>query len=63
VALIKFFMEQVLLNFGMVAVVVVDADGRFRNTFEATRKMLKLSFWLLSRGNHKGNSVERYHSF
>ena len=26
-------------------------------------KLLKLTFWPLSRGNHKGNSVERYHRF
>ena len=44
VAFIKIFMEQVVLNFGMVAVVVVDVDGRFRNTFEAMCKILKLIF-------------------
>ena len=42
---------------------VVDADSRFRSTFEAMCKLLKLTFWSISRGNHKGNSVERYHSF
>ena len=36
----------------MVAVVVVDADSRFRSTFEAMCKLLKLTF-----------SVERYHRF
>ena len=56
-------MEQVILTFGMVAVVVVDTDSRFRSTFEAMCKLLKLTFWPLSRGNHKGNSVERYHRF
>ena len=56
-------MEQVILNFGMVAVVVVDNDNRFRITFEDMCKILKLTFWPLSRGNHKGNSVERYHRF
>ena len=62
-ALSRIFMEQVVLNFGMVAIVVVDADSRFRSTFEAMCKTLKLTFWPLSRGNHKGNSVERYHRF
>ena len=47
----------------MVAIVVVDANNRFRSTFEDLCKMLKLTFWPLSRGNHKGNSVERYHCF
>ena len=56
-------MEQVMLMFGMVSVVVVDVDSPFRSTFEVIRKVLKLIFWPLSRGNHKGNSVERYHRF
>ena len=56
-------MEQVILTFGMVTVVSVDADSRFRSTFEAMCKLLKLTFWPLSRRNHKGNSVERYHRF
>ena len=32
--LAKLFMEQVVLSFGMVAVVVVDADSKFLNVFE-----------------------------
>lgn len=56
-------MEQVVLNFGMVAIVVVDADSRFLSKFEAMCKILKLTFWPLSRGNHKGNLVEHYHRF
>ena len=62
-ALSEIFMSQVVLSFGMVAIVVVDADSRFRSTFEAMCTMLKLTFWPLARGNHKGNSVERYHGF
>ena len=60
-ALSKIFMEQVILNFGMVVIAVVDDDSRFRSTFEAMCKMLKITFWPLSRGSQKGNSVERYH--
>ena len=56
-------MEQVVLNFGMVAIVVVDADSRFLSKFEAMCKILKLTFWPLSRGNHKGNLAEHYHRF
>ena len=62
-ALSNLFMEQVILTFGIVAVAVVDADRRFLSTFEATYKPIKLTFWPLSRVNHKGNSVERYHRF
>ena len=34
-ALSKIFTEQVILTFGMVVMVAVDADSRFRSTFEA----------------------------
>ena len=43
-ALSKIFMEKIILTFGMVAVVVMDADSRFRSTFEAMCKLLKLTF-------------------
>ena len=59
----EIFMKEVVLNFGMVAVVVVDADSRSRSIFEAMCKVLKINLWPLARGNHKGNSVEKYHRF
>ena len=43
-ALSNNIMERVILTFDMVAVVVVDADGHFRSTFEAMCKILKLAF-------------------
>ena len=61
--LAKVFMESVVLSFGMVAVVVVDADSKFRGVFEELCNILKLVFWPLARGNHKGLSVERFHRF
>ena len=62
-ALSKIFTEQVVLNYYMVTIVVVDADSMFENTFKAMCRILKLIFWSLSCGKHKGNSVERYHRF
>ena len=59
----KLFMEQVVLSFGMVAVVVVDADSKFLHSFKEMCKRLNINLWPLSRGNHKGMSVERYHGF
>ena len=58
-ALSKVFMEQVILNFGMVAIVVVDADNRSKSIFEAMCELLKITFWPLARGNHKGMSTEK----
>ena len=56
-------MEEVVLNFGMVDMVVVDADSQFCSTFEAMYKVLNITLWPLAHGNHKGNSVEKYHRF
>ena len=57
------FMEQVVLSFGMCAVVVVDDGSSFKGLFEEMCQLLKITFWALSRGNHKGLSVERYHRY
>ena len=61
--LAKLFMEQVVLSFGMVAVVVVDADSKFLHLFQEMCSKLDFLLWPLARGNHKGNSVEKYHRF
>ena len=61
--LAKTFMEEFSLQFGMKAVIVVDADSKFRSVFEDTCKALKIHHWPLSQGNHKGLSVDKYHQF
>ena len=48
----KIFMKEVVLNFGMVVVVVVNADSRYCTTFEAMCKVLNITLWPLARGNH-----------
>ena len=35
----------------------------FKATFQEMCTRLKITLWTLSRGNHKGNSAERYHQF
>ena len=62
-SLAQTFMEDVVLTFSMVAVVVVDADSKFLKEFEQMCKALGMIFWTLARGNHIGNSVEKYHCF
>ena len=52
-----------MMNFGIVAVVVVDADIKFIDLFKGICKAINIVFWPLSRGNHKGLSVKRYHRF
>ena len=51
--LAKAFMEDVALLFGMISVVVVDADSKFRSIFEEMCTALKINFWTLAQGNHK----------
>ena len=62
-SLATLFMEEVVLSFGMVAILVVDADSRFLGAFEAMCKILRITFWPLARGNHKGLGVEKFHRF
>lgn len=47
----------------MVAVVVVDTDSNLLIFFEQMCLALGFIFWPLVRGNHKGNSVEKYPRF
>lgn len=59
----QIFMSDVVLTFGMCAVVVVDAGSSFRGIFEEMCTLLGITFWILARGNHKGNGAERYHRY
>ena len=61
--LAKLFMADVVLSFGMCSVVVIDDGSSFKSVFIAMCDCLRIVYWCLSRGNHKGNSVERYHRF
>ena len=56
-------MEEVDLSFGMTAVIVVDADIKFRSVFEYMCAAFKIHLSPLTLGNHKGLSVEKYHRF
>ena len=57
------FMEEVVLSYVMIAILVVDADSQFKGTFEDMCRILCITYWQLSRGNHKVNSIEKYHNF
>ena len=60
---VELFMEEVLLNFGMCAVIVIDYDSTFKGTFQKMCDPLKIIYWWISRGNYKGNSVKKFHQF
>ena len=59
----KLFMDNVVLLFGMVANLVVDASSRFNSIFKDMCAALGIIYWPLARGNHKVISVENYHLF
>ena len=43
--LAKLFMEEVFLNFGTCAVIVIDDGSTFKGTFQQTCKSLKINYW------------------
>ena len=55
------FMENVILSFGMYSVIVVDDESPFKGVFKEICSSLKITHWVLSQGNHKVLSVERFH--
>ena len=62
-ALVKLFMADVIKSFGMCVIVVIDDGSTFKGHFILMCEALKIQYWILLRGNHKGNSCERYHIF
>lgn len=60
--LARLFMENVLLKFGLCAVVVVDDGSTFRGLFEDMCKLLKIRFHAAAKSNHKSTGVERFHA-
>ena len=59
----QLFMSDVVLSFGMCAVLVVDEGSNFKSVFQEMCSILKITCWPLARGNHKGLGVEKYHRF
>ena len=57
------FMVEFMLSYGMVSVVLVDIDIWLQVAFGVLCKFLQITFMILECGNHKGNSVEKYHRF
>ena len=56
-------MSEVVTTFGMCSVMVIADSIPFKGVFIIMCGTLKLNYWCLSRGNHRGNSVELYHHF
>ena len=61
--LAQLFVADVLLTFRMCSVVVIDDGSIFKGAFISMCTNLNINHWSLARGNHMGNSVERYHRY
>ena len=57
------FVSKVILSFGMCSVVEVDGGSTFKKSFIQIFKALKRTYLVISKGNHKGNSCEKYQYF
>ena len=61
--LAQIFMADIVFSFRMCSVVLVDDGSSFKGVFTALCNCLDLTYWCLSRDNHKGNSIEQYPRF
>ena len=59
----KLFMEEVFLNFGACAVIVIKYGSTFKGTFQQMCKALKITYGCTSIGNHKENGIETFYQF
>ena len=61
--LTKTFIENAVLLFSIVAILVDGAVSQFKNVFKDLCVSLGIIYWPLARGNHKYIFVEKYHCF
>jgi hypothetical protein len=51
---------DILFKYGLCSRIVIDDDSKFKGLFKSTCTALKLSYIVLSKGNHQGMCCERY---
>ena len=54
----KLFMAEVIFAYGMCSVVVIDDGSSFKGVFILMCTKLGITYWCLSRGNHRVNSPQ-----
>ena len=59
----KYFMQDVLLKFGLCLLVVVDDGTPFKAAFTAACDSLRIPFECFAKRNHKSVLVEKFHRF
>ena len=61
--LVDYFVQHVLMKFGMCYLIVLDDGTPFKEVFVAMWHSLHLNYEVLAKRNHKGLSVEHFHRF
>ena len=61
--LVQLYVSDMVVNFRMCNVVLIDDFSAFKIVFVGLCTSLYINHWCLSRGDHRGNSVERYRRF
>ena len=56
-------MENVVILFGIVAILIVNVESWFKSVFKDICAALGIIYWPLARGNHKGMRVENITAF
>ena len=59
----KYFMQDVLLKFGLCLLVVIDDGTPFKSAFTAACIVLKIPFEYVAKRNHKSLLIEKMHRF
>ena len=63
VTLVKYFMQYVLLKFGICHPLILDDGSPFKDVFTAMCKSLNINYDVLAKRNHKSLLVEKFHRY
>ena len=61
--LVEYFMQHVLLKFGICNLVILDDSSPFKGVFSAMCKALRINYDIFSKRNHKRLLLEKFHRF
>ena len=59
----QYFMQDVLIMFGLCHLAAIDDGTPFKSIFPAMCDCLTINHEVVTKRNHKGVSVERFHRF
>ena len=63
VTLVEYFMQYVLLKFGICHPLILDDGSPFKDVFTSMCKSLNINYDVLAKRNHKSLLVEKFHRY